>query len=110
MSRISGMFAAKNSAQETALIEFITAGDPTLETTRTILSGLVRGGVDLSELGVPYSDPMADGPVIQRTSERALLHGVTIGDILTLVKEFREEHEFPMNAGNDPVHPSRLGL
>ena len=93
MSRISPTFAALAAQKRTALITFITAGDPAPELTVPLMHSLVAGGVDLLELGVPFSDPMAEGPVIQRASERALKHGVGTGDVLGYVREFRRTNK-----------------
>ncbi len=89
MSRIEPTFAALAAQKRTALITFITAGDPAPELTVPLMHALVAGGVDLLEIGVPFSDPMAEGPVIQRASERALKHGVGTNDVLGYVREFR---------------------
>jgi tryptophan synthase alpha chain len=89
MSRIQGRFAALASAKRKALIPYITAGDPHPSLTVPLMRGLVEAGADILELGVPFSDPMADGPVIQRSGERALKHGVGLKDVLGMVKEFR---------------------
>ncbi|MEX2516014.1 MAG: tryptophan synthase subunit alpha [Gammaproteobacteria bacterium] len=93
MSRIETAFAALKSARRCALIPFVTAGDPAPEITVDIMHALVRGGADLLELGVPFSDPMADGPVIQRASERALKHGVTLRNVLDMVSVFRRDNQ-----------------
>lgn len=90
MSRIQACFARLDAQQKKALIPFITAGDPAPALTLPLMHGLVAGGADIIELGVPFSDPMADGPVIQRASERALLHGVGLRDVLQYVSEFRQ--------------------
>ncbi len=87
MSRIAECFAALDGKK--ALIPFITAGDPQPGLTVSLMHGLVDGGADIIELGVPFSDPMADGPVIQRASERALVHKVGMKDVLAMVREFR---------------------
>lgn len=71
------------------LVIYLTAGDPSLEATRAIALEAIDAGADVIELGVPFSDPLADGPVIQRASERALAHGTTLKDVLTLAKEIR---------------------
>lgn len=89
MSRIQACLAALAAKQKKGLIPFITAGDPAPELTVPLMHALVAGGADIIELGVPFSDPMADGPVIQRASERALLHGVGLRDVLQFVREFR---------------------
>lgn len=90
MSRIQQRFADLQAGQRKALITFITAGDPGPEQTVPLMQALVAGGADILELGVPFSDPMADGPTIQRSSERALAHGVGLRDVLAMVKAFRE--------------------
>jgi tryptophan synthase alpha chain len=89
MSRIQACLSALAAKQKKGLIPFITAGDPAPELTVPLMHALVAGGADIIELGVPFSDPMADGPVIQRASERALLHGVGLRDVLQFVREFR---------------------
>jgi len=91
MSRIQGCFEALARAKRKALIPYITAGDPHPSLTVPLMRALVEGGSDILELGVPFSDPMADGPVIQRSGERALKHGVGLNDVLSLVKQFREK-------------------
>lgn len=88
MSRIQHTFAALNGAK--ALIPYITVGDPDLETTLSLMHSLVENGADILELGVPFSDPMADGPTIQRAAERALLNRVSLRDVLETVRRFRE--------------------
>jgi tryptophan synthase alpha chain len=90
MSRIQGRFETLARAKRKALIPYITAGDPHPSLTVPLLRGLVEAGCDIVELGVPFSDPMADGPVIQRSGERALKHGVGLGDVLRMVAEFRK--------------------
>jgi tryptophan synthase alpha chain len=90
MSRIQGRFEALAKAKRKALIPYITAGDPHPSLTVPLMRGLVEAGADILELGVPFSDPMADGPVIQRAGERALKHGVGLSDVLKLVTEFRK--------------------
>lgn len=89
MNRIDATFAALGSAGRTALIPYVTVGDPSLAAMLPIMSSLVAAGADLIELGVPFSDPMADGPVIQRASERALAQHVGLADVLELVSVFR---------------------
>lgn len=90
MSRISNTLAALKTANKTALIPYITAGDPHPNMTVALLHTLVDQGADLIELGVPFSDPMADGPVIQRAVERALAHQVSLHQVLEMVVEFRK--------------------
>lgn len=96
MSRIETTFAALKQRQETALIPFVTAGDPDLKVTVDIILTLVEAGADLIELGVPFSDPMADGPTIQAASERALAAGTTLSGVLQLVAEVRQKSEVPL--------------
>ncbi len=90
MSRIQKTFAALAAQNKKGLIPFITAGDPAPALTVPLMHALVEGGADVIELGVPFSDPMADGPVIQRASERALAQGVTLAQVLGWVAEFRK--------------------
>lgn len=89
MSRIGQTFTTLQARGRKALIPFITAGDPEPALTVPLMHALVAGGADILELGVPFSDPMADGPVIQRSSERALKHGVSLRQVLAMVAEFR---------------------
>lgn len=89
MSRIQATLAALAAQHKTGLIPFITAGDPSPQLTVPLMHALVDGGADILELGVPFSDPMAEGPVIQRACERALKHGVGLKDVLAFVREFR---------------------
>lgn len=90
MSRISAKLAGLRQAGRKALIPFITAGDPDPSFTVPALHAMVQAGADIIELGVPFSDPMADGPVIQRASERALAHRMSLRKTLELVREFRQ--------------------
>ncbi len=89
MSRIQKTFSALQAQKRKALIPFVTAGDPDPATTVPIMHALVSAGADIIELGVPFSDPMADGPTIQRSSERALKHGTSLRQVIGMVKEFR---------------------
>ena len=89
MSRIAGRFAQLRRAGRAAFIPFITAGDPDAETSLAILEKLPAAGADLIELGVPFSDPMADGPAIQASSRRAILGGMTLARVLDIVRRFR---------------------
>ena len=89
MNRIEKKFADLKTAGRTGLIPFITAGDPSPDATVPLMHSLVKSGADLIELGVPFSDPMADGPVIQHANERALARGVGLAKILGWVREFR---------------------
>jgi tryptophan synthase alpha chain len=88
-TRIDARFAALKKEKRPALITFITAGDPDLETGKAILAGLANAGADIIELGMPFSDPMADGPAIQASSQRALRAGQTMVKTLTMVRDFR---------------------
>ncbi|HEX8098217.1 MAG TPA: tryptophan synthase subunit alpha, partial [Pyrinomonadaceae bacterium] len=96
MGRIAGAFERLRREGRRGFIPFITAGDPDLETTRELLLELARAGATVIELGVPFSDPMADGPTIQRASERALRHGFGIEEILEVVASAREETDVPV--------------
>jgi tryptophan synthase alpha chain len=90
MSRIQTTFSALAARQRKALIPFVTAGDPDPSVTVPIMHALVAGGADIIELGVPFSDPMADGPTIQRASERALARGMSLRKVLAMTSEFRQ--------------------
>jgi tryptophan synthase alpha chain len=96
MNRIEAKFSELRHAGRKAFIPFITAGDPDLETTLRLIIELELSGADVIELGVPFSDPMADGPVIQRASERALARGVSSRDCINLVGRVREQSEIPI--------------
>lgn len=96
MSRIEAKFAELKKRGDVALIPFVTAGDPDLKTTLKVLRAVERGGADCIELGVPFSDPTADGATIQRASERAVKNGVTLPQIFRLVREFRRQSEVPL--------------
>lgn len=94
--RIGERFKELLKRDEKALITFITAGDPDLKRTEEIIYALKRGGADIIELGIPFSDPMADGPTIQASSERALRNGITIRDILNTVRGIRRKDDIPI--------------
>lgn len=96
MSRLSAKFLELKEHGHAALIPFVTAGDPDLQTTLKIMRALEAGGADAIELGVPFSDPTADGPTIQRSSERALRNHVTLGQILEMLRRFRAGSEIPV--------------
>lgn len=96
MSRIETTFAELKESRETALIPFITAGDPDLAITAELILTLADAGADLIELGVPFSDPMADGPTIQAASERSLAAGTTLAGILQLVTDVRKKTQIPL--------------
>jgi len=93
MSRIAACFRMLAGQQRTALVPYITAGDPQPAVTVPLLHALVEAGADLLEIGVPFSDPMADGPVIQAACERALEHHVSLHDVLDMVRDFRTQDQ-----------------
>lgn len=93
MSRIKGCFETLRAGGRRALVPYVTAGDPAPGATVPLMHAMVDAGADLIELGVPFSDPMADGPVIQRASERALRHDVSLGMVLDLVNAFRQQDD-----------------
>ncbi len=92
MSRIADTFAACAEAGRAALVTFVTAGDPTPGDTAAILDALVAGGADVIELGMPFTDPMADGPAIQKANIRSLGAGTRTADVLSIAKAFRARH------------------
>ena len=92
MSRIQATLAALKAKGRTALIPYVTAGDPYADATPDIMQALADGGADIIELGVPFSDPMADGPVIQKASERALSRGIGATQVLEMVRAFRSRN------------------
>ncbi len=96
MDRIRQTFDRLARANEKALVGFVTAGDPDLETSKRIISAMCRSGVDILELGVPFSDPTADGPVIQRSSERAVKNGIDLPTVLAMTGELRQETDAPI--------------
>ena len=96
MSRIGQRFSALRAKGEKALICYLTAGDPDLDKTREIILGLEAAGVDIIEIGVPFSDPTADGPIIQAASQRALRNGATLAGILTMIESLRKTSEIPI--------------
>jgi tryptophan synthase alpha chain len=95
-TRISRRFAALREAGELGIVAYITAGDPSLEATQKFVLALAEAGADVIELGVPFSDPLADGPTIQRASERALKSGTTLAGVLDLVRRIRAVSEVPL--------------
>ena len=96
MTRIQQLFNRCASEKRAALVAYLTAGDPAPEATPGLVAALERGGVDLIELGVPFSDPIADGPVIQRGADRALKAGTTVAKVLAIAKKIRETSEIPL--------------
>jgi tryptophan synthase alpha chain len=95
-TRISKRFAALRESGELGIVAYITAGDPTLEATHKFVLALADAGADVIELGIPFSDPLADGPTIQRASERALKAGTTLAQVIDLVHEIRKSSEVPI--------------
>ncbi|MEM5529962.1 tryptophan synthase subunit alpha [Gammaproteobacteria bacterium AS21] len=93
MSRIESCFTVLKEQGRKALIPFITAGDPSAKITLSLMHDMVKSGADIIELGVPFSDPSADGPVIQLACERALLQGTRLIDVLEIVRQFRETND-----------------
>ena len=96
MGRIGESFAALRGRGERALVPFVTAGDPDLALTEALVPALVRAGADAVEIGVPFSDPVAEGPTIQRASERALRSGTSLRRILELIKILRPQVDVPL--------------
>jgi tryptophan synthase alpha chain len=95
-TRISKRFAALRESGELGIVAYITAGDPTLEATHKFVLALAEAGADVIELGIPFSDPLADGPTIQRASERALKAHTTLAQVIDLVREIRKTSEVPI--------------
>src|ERR1700757_3481863 len=96
LSRISLRFADLRRSGEMGLVAYITAGDPSLAATEQFVLALANAGADVIELGVPFSDPVADGPVIQRASERALRAGTTLAGVIDLVRRIRLRSDVPL--------------
>jgi tryptophan synthase alpha chain len=96
MDRIKDTFQRLAAQKEKALVGFVTAGDPDPGTSKKIVSAMCRSGLDILELGVPFSDPTADGPVIQRSSERALKKGTTLSTVLDMTADLRKETDVPV--------------
>src|ERR1700724_2385757 len=95
-TRISQRFANLRASGELGIVAYITAGDPTLDSTLRFVLALAEAGADIIELGVPFSDPLADGPTIQRASERALRSGTTLAGVIELVRRIRESSQVPL--------------
>src|SRR6185436_13110426 len=96
MTRIEKKFRDLKAAKRKAFIPYITAGDPNLKTTAELILALDKAGADVIEVGVPFSDPIADGPVIQRATERALVSGASLADILRMGSEIRKKSQIPL--------------
>jgi tryptophan synthase alpha chain len=108
--RLQRTFAALRQARATGLVTYVTAGDPNLPATLEILRALDRGGADVIEVGVPFSDPLADGPVIQRASERALRNGTTLGRTLDAIADVRRSVRAPLVVFTYANPIARLGF
>ncbi len=93
MSRIAACFKALKAQQKTALVPYVTAGDSHPSLTVPLMHRMVAAGADIIELGIPFSDPMADGPTIQLACERALVHNVSLRDVITMVADFRQKDQ-----------------
>ena len=96
MTRIGRRFEKLKQCDERGLVAYLTAGDPSLDRTPALVDALERGGADVVELGVPFSDPIADGPVIQRASERALRAGTSLDGVLEVVRRIRQRSQVPL--------------
>lgn len=96
ISRIAQTFKKLKGTGKKAFIPYIMSGDPSLKATKKFITDLERAGADIIELGVPFSDPLADGPTIQRAHERALQNGITLKKVLNLVKEIRQKTQIPL--------------
>lgn len=95
-SRIARTFARANEAKQPVLVAYLTVGDPTLAATPRLVRALEKGGADLIELGVPFSDPIADGPVIMKAAERAIAGGTTLAKVLECARQIRDNSEIPL--------------
>src|SRR5271166_1582456 len=95
-TRISRRFAELRESGELGIVAYITAGDPSLDATLQYILALAEAGADVIELGVPFSDPLADGPTIQRASERALKAGATLAGVIELVRRIRQASQVPL--------------
>ncbi|MBI4354874.1 MAG: tryptophan synthase subunit alpha [Candidatus Omnitrophica bacterium] len=96
MNKLDAVFRQLRREQRKAFIPFVMAGDPSLAQTASLVDALVESGADVVELGVPFSDPLADGPTIQRAAQRALRHQVSLADVLGLVRRLRRRHAVPL--------------
>src|ERR1051326_7505310 len=96
MTRIGALFQSLREQRRKGLIAYLTCGDPSPDRTPALIEALERGGADLIELGVPFSDPIADGPVIQRAGERALRAGTTLHRVLEIARQVRAQSDVPL--------------
>jgi tryptophan synthase alpha chain len=110
MSRLDSVFAALRRERRTGLVTYVTAGDPDLDRSRAILVALDRAGADVLEIGVPFSDPVADGPVIQRAADRAVRNGTTLSNVLEMVTAVRAQVRTPIVLFSYANPILRLGL
>jgi len=106
MNRIQKTFDTLKQQGEKALVGFVTAGDPDIKTSFDLISAMCEAGLDILELGIPFSDPTADGPVIQRSSARALKSGTTVPAVLAILKDLREKTDIPIILFSyyNPIH------
>ncbi|MDM8525085.1 tryptophan synthase subunit alpha [Desulfococcaceae bacterium HSG8] len=106
MNRLHDMFENLKQKKEKALVGFVTAGDPDISVSLRMIISMCKSGVDILELGIPFSDPTADGPVIQRSSARALANGVSLGKVIGMTKKIREETDVPIILFSyyNPIH------
>ena len=96
MTRLAKVFESLRARNERAFIPFVTCGDPDMATTRALLMAYVEAGADIVEIGIPFTDPLADGPTIQRASERALAGGATMDGAMELIADVRSETDVPL--------------
>ena len=108
MNRLESTFERLRARGEKALITYLMAGDPSLQDTETLVLEVERGGADIIELGVPFSDPIADGPVIQKAAERALRSGTSLRRILGMVASLRTRTQIRASSRHESVKPSRV--
>src|SRR5438105_919499 len=97
-SRLKRLFKSLRAEKRCGFIAYVTCGDPDCETTASIIEALERAGVDAVELGIPFSDPIADGPVIQAASQRSLRRGTTVNDVFAIARTIRKRSEIPLIA------------
>ena len=96
MNRIDKRFDSLKKEKKTAFVPFVTAGDPDYKTSLSVIKLLIDNGADMIELGIPFSDPIADGPTIQAANERALKNGMTVGRVFNIIKEVRNFSDIPI--------------
>jgi tryptophan synthase alpha chain len=110
VDRIASAFSRCFAARESALVTYVMAGDPDVETSKAMALACVEGGADLLEIGIPFSDPIADGPTIQKAAERALAGGTKLADVLAVAKAVRAKHDVPIALMGylNPIHSRGL--